>query len=100
MCNVTHWPAATLSNAISCDFLKDFLLAIFGGKAKGKRNYITRSKGKWMKWMDLPKIGALRMAICDLKATASDIALGILCRGKGTWPSHPGCKAETNQEKK
>ena len=69
MCNVTHWPAATLSNAISCDFLKDFLLAIFGGKAKGKRNYITRSKGKWMKWMDLPKLEALRMAICDLKAT-------------------------------
>lgn len=74
MCNVTHWPAATLSNAISCDFLKDFLLAIFGGKANGKRNYITRSKGKWMKWMALPKLGALRMAICDLKATASDIA--------------------------
>lgn len=39
------------------------------------------------------------MAICDLKAATSDIALGILCGGKGTWPSHPGCKAETNQKK-
>lgn len=63
--NVTYWPAATLSKAISWDFLKDLSVAIFG-KANCEYNYITRSMGKSVV---LPKLEALRMAICEVKAT-------------------------------